>query len=212
MHILLTGATGYIGRRLLNVLLNQGHEVTCCVRNSRLFQQPEPGNGKINVFEADFNNEILIIPEIKSVDAAYYLIHSLSASKGGYAEHEKLTATNFTNLAERLQCKQVIYLGGIANEQELSEHLSSRKAVEEVLKTGNFATTILRAGIIVGSGSASFEIIRDLIEKLPIMVVPRWVNTKCQPIAVKNVIQYLTGVLGNEKHTIRPLISVAQIS
>lgn len=198
MHILLTGGSGYIGRRLLTVLLSEGHDVTCCVRNPELFQTPEPGNGKINVLEADFNNEILITEEIKAVDAAYYLIHSLSSSTGGYAAHEKLTATNFTNLAERLNCKQVIYLGGIANEEDLSEHLSSRKAVEEVLKTGNFSITILRAGIIVGSGSASFEIIRDLIEKLPIMVVPRWVNTKCQPIAVKNVIQFLTGVLGNQ--------------
>lgn len=198
MHILLTGATGYIGRRLLNVLLNLGHEVTCCVRNSKLFQHPERGKGKINVVEADFNNEIISIPDIKPVDVAYYLIHSLSASTSGYAEHEKLTATNFTKLAERFKAKQVIYLGGIANEEELSEHLSSRKAVEDVLKNGNFKTTILRAGIIVGSGSASFEIIRDLIEKLPIMVVPRWVNTKCQPIAVKNVIDYLTGVLMNE--------------
>lgn len=199
MHILLTGVTGYIGRRLLTVLLNQGHEVTCCVRNPQLFQQPEPGRGKINILKVDFVNEISVSPETQNIDVAFYLIHSLSKSKGGYADHEKLTATNFTKLAEGLKCKQVVYLGGIANEEKLSEHLSSRKAVEEVLKSGNFHTTILRAGIIVGSGSASFEIIRDLIEKLPLMIVPRWVNTKCQPIAVKNVIEYLTGVMGNEE-------------
>lgn len=197
MHILLTGATGYIGRRLLNVLLNQGHEVTCCVRNIKMFQQPDPDQGTVHLIETDFNKEISNISNIKPVDAAYYLIHSLAASKGGYEDHEKLTSTNFKNLAEKLHCKQVIYLGGIANEEELSEHLSSRKAVEEILKTGSFATTILRAGIIVGSGSASFEIIRDLIEKIPLMVVPRWVNTRCQPISIVNVIQYLTGVLGN---------------
>ena len=197
MHILLTGSTGYIGRRLLNVLLNQGHEITCCVRNTKLFQLPEPGQGKVHVIETDFNEEISDTADIKPVDAAYYLIHSLARSTQGYTEHEKHTATNFRKLAEQLKCKQVVYLSGIANEEELSEHLTSRRAVEEILKTGDFATTILRAGIIVGSGSASFEIIRDLIEKLPVMVVPRWVNTKCQPIAIKNVIQYLTGVLGN---------------
>ncbi|MCD4730793.1 MAG: SDR family oxidoreductase [Bacteroidales bacterium] len=197
MHILLTGATGYIGRRLLNVLLYQGHEVTCCVRNTKLFQQPEQGQGTVHVLETDFNEEISGTADIKPVDAAYYLIHSLARSTRGYAEHEKHTATNFRKLAEQLKCKQVVYLSGISNEKELSEHLTSRMAVEEILKTGDFATTILRAGIIVGSGSASFEIIRDLIEKLPVMVVPCLVNTKCQPIAVKNVIQYLTGVLGN---------------
>ena len=197
MHILLTGSTGYIGKRLLTVLLKEGHEVTCCVRSAHRFQQMETDSDKIKLIETDFSNDLPELSGIKPVDAAYYLIHSLSGSTKGYEDHEKMTATNFKKLAEKLSCRQVIYLGGIANEEELSEHLSSRKAVEKILKSGNFKTTILRAGIIVGSGSASFEIIRDLVEKLPIMIAPRWINTKCQPIAVKNVIQYLTGVLAN---------------
>jgi uncharacterized protein YbjT (DUF2867 family) len=149
------------------------------------------------VIETDFSEPYSPTDAIGPADAAYYLIHSLAVSTQGYEEHEKMTADNFRKLAEGLDCKQVVYLGGIANEQDLSEHLSSRKAVEDILKSGKYATTILRAGIIVGSGSASFEIIRDLVEKLPVMVAPRWVNTRCQPIAVKNVIQFLTGVLGN---------------
>jgi len=198
MHILLTGATGYIGRRLLTVLLDQGHEVTCCVRNTNRFVVPETANNKsIQLIETDFSSEIIDVSRIGPVDAAYFLIHSMSGSTQGYAEQEKTTASNFTKLAKKLDCKQVIYLGGIANEEELSEHLSSRRAVEGILKEGDFATTILRAGIIVGSGSASFEIIRDLVEKLPVMIAPKWINTKCQPIAIKNVIQYLTGVLMN---------------
>lgn len=198
MHILLTGATGYIGKRLLTVLLEQGHEITCCVRNADRFIHPETKRDtQIKIIETDFSSEIIDITGIGPVDAAYFLIHSMSGSKGGYAEQEKTTAINFRELVQKLECRQVIYLGGIANDKVLSEHLSSRKAVEEILKEGDFATTILRAGIIVGSGSASFEIIRDLVEKLPVMIAPRWINTKCQPIAIKNVIQYLTGVLLN---------------
>ena len=199
MHILLTGATGYIGRRLLTVLLAQGHHVTCVVRNASRFQLPELERGRVQVLESDFTHEVAGIDEVEPVDAAYYLIHSLADSTSGYEVHEKKTAENFRKLADKLQCKQIIYLGGIANENNLSEHLSSRKAVEDILKSGNFTTTVLRAGIIVGSGSASFEIIRDLVEKLPVMIAPSWINTRCQPIAVKNVIQYLTGVLGNSE-------------
>jgi uncharacterized protein YbjT (DUF2867 family) len=196
MHILLTGATGYIGKRLLAVLLNQGHEVTCCVRNAKRFEQSEISHRNIRLIETDFSSDTFSLNDIKPVDAAYYLIHSLSTSTAGYIDHEKTTASNFVKLAEHLHCRQVIYLGGIANDEKLSEHLGSRKAVEEILKASNFATTILRAGIIVGSGSASFEIIRDLVEKLPVMIAPRWIETKCQPIAVRNVIEYLVAVLG----------------
>jgi uncharacterized protein YbjT (DUF2867 family) len=198
MHILLTGATGYIGKRLLPVLLEQGHAVTCCVRDPRRFRYPEKHRERIRLLKTDFNSEVEIDASIEAVDAAYYLIHSMSGQISGYIEREQKTALHFRHLAEKLTCRQVVFLGGIANEEELSEHLESRKAVESVLKEGNFFTTILRAGIIVGSGSASFEIIRDLVEKLPVMLAPKWINTRCQPIAVRNVIQYLTGVLENK--------------
>jgi uncharacterized protein YbjT (DUF2867 family) len=198
MHVLLTGATGYIGKRLLFVLLQHNHEVTCCVRDPLRFQIPEGYEDKIQIIKYDFTRTLDLPKNIKSVDAAYYLIHSLSSSTKGYQKDELNTAIHFKQLAEKLKCKQVIYLGGIANVEELSEHLTSRKGVEDILKTGQYKYTILRAAIIVGSGSSSFEIIRDLVEKLPIMITPKWVNTKCQPIAVGNVINYLIGVLNKE--------------
>ena len=199
MHILLTGATGYIGKRLLYSLLQNGHEVTCCVRDPKRFKKIEGYENFINVIVTDFKSDFQISPNVKKIDAAYYLIHSLATSTTGYEEEEITVAKNFSSLVEQLGGRQVIYLGGIANEHHLSEHLTSRKRVEEILKQGNFYTTILRAAIIVGSGSASFEIIRDLVEKLPVMVTPKWVNTKCQPIAIRNVIDYLIGVLNHEK-------------
>ncbi len=198
MHVLLTGATGYIGKRLLHSLLVEGHTITCCVRNKKRINFLEGNEDRIQIIETDFSKPIESISHIKPVDAAYFLIHSLKSDTGNFYDQESKIAFNFKNLAESIQCKQVIYLGGIANEAKLSQHLSSRKNVESTLQEGHFALTILRAAIIVGSGSASFEIIRDLVEKLPLMITPKWVNTKCQPIAIRNVINYLIGVLHNK--------------
>jgi uncharacterized protein YbjT (DUF2867 family) len=125
------------------------------------------------------------------IDIAYYLIHSMSGGAKNYDELEYASAMNFVDRMNRTRVKQVIYLSGIVNETILSKHLASRKAVEDVLKTGLFAITTLRAGIIVGSGSASFEIIRDLVNKLPVMITPKWLNTKCQPIAIADVLEFL---------------------
>lgn len=130
------------------------------------------------------------------IEVAFYLIHSMSTSSGDFEEMEQLCAINFKERIEQTTAKQVIYLSGIVNEKELSKHLTSRKNVEGILSQSTFALTTLRAGIIVGSGSASFEIIRDLVEKLPVMITPRWLNTKCQPIAIRNVVEYLNGVMG----------------
>jgi hypothetical protein len=127
---------------------------------------------------------------------AYYLIHSMSTQSGDFGSMEEECATNFLNRIEQTNAKQVIYLSGISNAEELSKHLSSRKNVEYILSSNKYALTTLKAGIIVGSGSASFEIIRDLVEKLPFMITPRWLNTKCQPIAIRNVIEFLVGVIG----------------
>lgn len=199
MHILLTGATGYIGKRILPVLLYQGHTVTCCVRDPNRFPVPEDFADQVRVFACDLSEAVPDVSAIDgAVDAAYYLVHSLTTSTEGYEDLELKMARNFRDLAERTGTSQVIYLGGMANEEELSEHLSSRRNVEDELQKGDFHTTILRAAVIVGSGSASFEIIRDLVEKLPVMITPRWVNTHCQPIGVRNVIDYLTGILGKE--------------
>jgi uncharacterized protein YbjT (DUF2867 family) len=123
----------------------------------------------------------------------------MSTESGDFENMEALCATNFKNCIEQTSAKQVIYLSGISNVTELSKHLSSRKKVESILATATFALTTLKAGIIVGSGSASFEIIRDLVEKLPFMITPRWLNTKCQPIAIRNVIAYLMGVIGKQE-------------
>jgi uncharacterized protein YbjT (DUF2867 family) len=130
---------------------------------------------------------------------AYYLIHSMSASLDDFNELEALSAMNFVKLLNHTSARQLIYLGGISNAEKLSKHLESRRNVENILSQARASLTILRAGIIVGSGSASFEIIRDLVEKLPVMVTPKWLNTRCQPIAIRNVIQYLNGVLLHEK-------------
>ncbi|HLN73490.1 MAG TPA: SDR family oxidoreductase [Prolixibacteraceae bacterium] len=198
MKILLTGATGYIGKRLLPVLLQQGCEVVCCVRDKNRF--PTEGiyrDERITVMEADFVREVPPVEAVTDIDAAYYLIHSMSAASGDFEEMERTAAEHFTQLIDQTQARQVIYLGGITNEAVLSKHLSSRKQVEEILGKGRVPLTSLKAGIIVGSGSASFEIIRDLVEKLPVMVTPRWLNTRCQPIAIRNVLEYLSGVLLN---------------
>ena len=120
----------------------------------------------------------------------------MSTQIGDFQDMEEVCATNFRNRIEKTNAKQVIYLSGISNAAELSKHLSSRRNVETILSGSGFALTTLKAGIIVGSGSASFEIIRDLVEKLPFMITPRWLETKCQPIAIRNVVEYLIGVIG----------------
>lgn len=198
MKVLLTGATGYIGKRLLPVLVNNGHYVVCCVRDKSKFHPEELLKGKIEVIEVDLNQAETLINIPKDIDFAYYLVHSMSASKN-YDELEKKSAINFREELNKTNVKQVIYLSGIVNSQSLSKHLTSRKNVESELSKGKFALTTVRAGIIIGSGSASFEIIRDLVEKLPIMIAPKWLKTKCQPIGISDVIKILTGVLNNEE-------------
>ncbi len=198
MKILLTGANGYIGLRLLPLLLEMGHQVVCTVRDAKRLSVDKKIRRQIEIVEIDFleepNSDLLP----KDIDAAYYLIHSMTSSTMDFDEKEEISANNFKTYLSGTNCKQVIYLSGIINEKNLSKHLWSRKNVEEILYKGDYNITVLRAAIIVGSGSSSFEIIRDLCEKLPIMVTPTWVKTRCQPIGIRNVMQYLTGVLGNE--------------
>ena len=199
MKILLTGVTGYIGKRLLPVLLGEGHEVICCVRDKRRFDSSRFQVSTLRVIEVDFLDKDSLEAIPADIDAAYYLIHSMSSAIGNFESLEKESAENFRERITRTSAKQVIYLSGIINSSELSRHLSSRKAVEDTLKQGRYHLTTLRAGIIVGSGSASFEIIRDLVEKLPVMIAPKWLNTRSQPIAIQNVIQFLKGVAFKEE-------------
>jgi uncharacterized protein YbjT (DUF2867 family) len=197
MKILLTGATGYIGKRLLPVLVENGHEVICCVRDISRFNPPSSIKSKIEIIQIDLLNEDSLNKIPKDIDAAYYLVHSMSTSSN-YKSLEQQSAINFKNELNNTAVEHVVYLSGITNEIELSEHLASRKIVEHELGVGNYSLTTLRAGIIIGSGSASFEIIRDLVEKLPVMVTPKWLNTKCQPIGISDVIKYLSKVVLNK--------------
>jgi uncharacterized protein YbjT (DUF2867 family) len=195
MKILLTGTTGYIGQRLLPALLKDGHEIVCCVRDKKRFDIQKYLDERVSIIETNFL-DLKTLKEIPDdIDAAYYLIHSMSAKRQDFEELERISANNFKNRIEQTKAKQVIYLSGIVNDSNLSKHLQSRKTVEEILASGTFHLTTLRAGIILGSGSASFEIIRDLVEKMPVMVAPKWLETKSQPISIRNVIQYLKGVL-----------------
>lgn len=197
MKILLTGVTGYIAQRLLPVLLQNNHEVVCCVRDKKRFKEQNHHTGKLSVIEDDFLDKESLANIPNDIDIAYYLIHSMSTQTGDFESMEQICALNFKERIQKTSTKQVIYLSGIVNETELSKHLESRKNVESILADSTFALTTLRAGIIVGSGSASFEIIRDLVEKLPAMITPRWLKTRCQPIAIRNVIEFLNGVAGN---------------
>lgn len=194
MKILLTGANGYIGTRLLPRLIDEGHTVYALVRSKFRIQIPERFKDKVHVIEGDLlkPESLDIIPT--DIDAAYYLVHSMSYSEE-FLELESQSAKNFVKRIENTLAKQIIYLSGIANEATLSKHLTSRKQVGQILKEGKIPVTILMAGIIIGSGSASFEIIRDLVEKLPIMVAPKWLNHLTQPIGIRDVLDYLIKVL-----------------
>ncbi|MEL7221555.1 MAG: SDR family oxidoreductase [Bacteroidota bacterium] len=193
MRILLTGANGYIGRRLLPVLLEAGHEVVCCVRDRQriaIDHLIDRYADQISFWIVDFLGDVADTPPA-DIDVAYYLIHSLSSSIGNFADKEKRAAQNFCIYLNQTNTRQIIYLSGIVNEDHLSPHLSSRLAVEHTLGEAKAALTVLRAAIIIGSGSASFEILRDLVEKLPVMVAPKWLETRCQPVGIRNVIQCL---------------------
>ncbi|MEO1052706.1 MAG: SDR family oxidoreductase [Bacteroidota bacterium] len=201
MKVLLTGSTGYIGRRLLPSLLARGCEIVCLVRDARRFDHEDfsvEEMAQITIFEADLNDTNSLEHLPKDIDAAYYLVHSMTHTNDDFQHLEEVTAQNFAQYVGKTDARQIIYLGGIANDEHLSKHLTSRRNVEELLKSSGVPVTVLRAAIIIGSGSASFEIIRDLTEKLPVMVTPKWVNNMCQPIGIRNVIQYLDGVLLNE--------------
>ncbi|GAL73142.1 probable oxidoreductase-putative NAD-dependent nucleoside-diphosphate-sugar epimerase [Jejuia pallidilutea] len=198
MNILVTGATGYIGKRLIPFLLNEGHTVICVVRDKLRAEKSYAEDENILVVEADFLKPETLKNIPKKIDVAYYLIHSMSNSSKDFESLEERCAINFKDYIETTDVKQVIYLSGITNEEKLSKHLRSRKNVEERLSSKQYALTIFKAGIIVGSGSSSFEIIRDLVEKLPFMIAPKWLNTKTQPLAVRDVLSFLTKAAGNK--------------
>ncbi|MFT6850681.1 MAG: hypothetical protein ACJATA_001496 [Sphingobacteriales bacterium] len=198
MKLLLTGATGYIGKRLLPVLVENGHEVVCCVRDIKRFSPPDSLKSRIKVIQVDLLDKPSLENIPKDIDGGFYLVHSMSASED-YQELEKKSAINFREAIQKTAAKHIVYLSGIINESSLSKHLESRKNVEIELGKGDFNVTTLRAGIIIGSGSSSFEIMRDLVEKIPVMITPKWLNTKCQPIGISDVIAFLSKTILNPK-------------
>lgn len=197
MKILITGTTGYIAKRLALKLLESKHQLVCCVRDLNRIPDEIEFKENIEFIKIDFlDDETIALP--KDIDVAYYLIHSMSSGNNDFDSLEKKCAEKFKSLLEKTNCKQVIYLSGIVNDSSLSKHLQSRFEVEKTLQSEKYALTTLKAGIIVGSGSASFEIIRDIVEKLPVMVTPKWLNTKTQPIAIRDVLSFLHNSIGKE--------------
>lgn len=194
MRVLLTGANGYIGMRLLPILVKEGHQVICCVRDKNRFSVDTEIKEQVKVIEIDFLKEVDTTNFPTDIDVAYYLIHSMTSSTQDFDKMEARSAQNFNIYMNHSNTQQVVYLSGIVNNDDLSKHLRSRKYVEKLLYEGKYALTVLRAGIIVGSGSSSFEIIRDLCEKLPFMITPKWLNTPTQPIGIRDVLSFLTGV------------------
>lgn len=190
MKVLLTGSTGYIGRRLKQKLLDdESVDLKLLVRNKKTISPTILD--KVEVIEGDTFNKEALKEALKDVEIAYYLIHSLSNEN--YKDLDKISAQNFLDVAEECGVKRIIYLGGLGvKNEDTSEHLLSRIETGEILSSNKSVQTIwLRAGVIIGSGSASFEIIRNLTEKLPVMTTPKWVDTKAQPIAVNDVLSYL---------------------
>ncbi|TNJ42451.1 SDR family oxidoreductase [Tamlana fucoidanivorans] len=199
MTILVTGATGYIGKRLIPMLLHHGHTVVCAIRDRMRADKHYSDEENIFFIEVDFLKPETLKNIPHAIDVAYYLIHSMSNSSRDFKSLEAQCAKNFKTYIEQTDVKQVIYLSGITNDNNLSEHLSSRQQVEQLLKSETYALTTFKAGIIVGSGSSSFEIIRDLVEKLPFMIAPKWLNTKTQPIAVRDVLHFLHRAAGHQE-------------
>lgn len=185
--ILLTGATGYIGGRLLPALLERGHKVRCLARRPEYLQSR--ANGRYEVVAADLANAESLGPALTGVATAFYLVHSMGA-EGGFAEQDCRAAQNFAHTARAAGVRRIIYLGGLGGDKTLSAHLASRQEVGRILRESGVPTIEFRASIIIGSGSLSFEMVRALVTRLPIMTTPRWVRSLAQPIAVEDVIAY----------------------
>lgn len=195
--ICLTGATGYVGGRLGAHLLDTGYRVRCLVRSAaKLNARPWSRDPRVECCEADLLNAESLTDHLRGCRAAYYMVHSMQAVGSKYAEHDIVMARTFAEAAEQAGVDRIIYLGGLGElGDDLSEHLSSRRDVEEALACTAVPVTVLRAAMIIGSGSASFEILRYLVERLPVMITPRWVKTESQPIAIRNVLYYLVACL-----------------
>jgi uncharacterized protein YbjT (DUF2867 family) len=195
--MLVTGATGYIGGRLVPRLLEAGYKVRCLAREPRkLSDRPWAGSPNVEIIRCDIDDPDALRAAMEGCCAAYYLVHSMMVAGADYRERDRVLALGFAKTAEAAGLERIIYLGGLGEiGDKLSEHLASRREVETALASGCVPVTIFRAAMIIGSGSASFEILRYLVERLPIMITPKWVSTESQPIAIRNVLHYLVACL-----------------
>lgn len=192
MNVLVTGATGFVGRRLVTALLAEtAHDVTVLVRDADTYDPPEG----ITVVEGDVLEPGGFEASLEGVDVAYYLIHAMDAS-GDFAARDRRAARNFSLAANAAGIERIVYLSGLGSDaDELSSHLASRREVETILAAGTADVTVLRAAVIVGDGSASFRMVRQLATRLPVMITPQWIKTPCQPIAIDDVVAYCLAVL-----------------
>lgn len=195
--VFVTGATGYIGGRLVPALLETGRRVRCFARDPRKLQARSWwGHPDVEAVAGNLDGVEPLTASMRGCGTAYYLVHSMMSAGKQYRDHDRTLARNFAAAAEAAGVERIIYLGGLGETGEgLSEHLASRRDVEQALASGRTPVTVLRAAMIIGAGSASFEILRYLVERLPVMITPRWVGTESQPIAVQNVLEYLVACL-----------------
>ena len=199
MRILVVGASGYIGGRLVPLLAGRGHELVLASRDVRPLAARFP-DAKVAV--ANLLDASTLPPAVEGVEVAYYLAHSMAAGERGFAERDRQAARNFAQAAARAGIARIVYLGGLGDDSaHLSHHLASRHETGEELAGSGVPVTEFRAAVIIGSGSASFEILRHLTERLPIMITPRWVGTRCQPIGIADVLDYLVGALDHPEAT-----------
>ncbi|QDU07344.1 SDR family oxidoreductase [Gimesia aquarii] len=193
----MTGATGYVGGRLVPELLKRGYRVRCLAREPRKLEERSwCDNPNVEIARSDLSDVAELTAQIRDCSAAYYLIHSMIASGRTYADRDSQLAHNFARAAAEAQIERIIYLGGLGELGEgLSQHLCSRREVEVALGSCGVSVTTLRAAMIIGSGSASFEILRYLVERLPVMITPRWVQTESQPVSIVDVLYWLVECL-----------------
>ncbi|CAN5782839.1 SDR family oxidoreductase [soil metagenome] len=201
MRVLVTGATGYVGGRLVSRLLEDGHEIRCLVRNEAKASR-HPWSDDVQIMLGDVTDAASLDAALEGCDAAYYLVHSMGSSRH-FSADEALGATTFRDAAGRAGTGRIVYLGGIVHGDGLSTHLSSRQKVGEILAEGSVSVTEMRAAVIIGSGSISFEMLRYLTEVLPVMTTPTWVRTRCQPIAIRDVLEYLVAAIHDPSHSSR---------
>jgi uncharacterized protein YbjT (DUF2867 family)/uncharacterized protein YndB with AHSA1/START domain len=206
-RVFLTGATGYVGGRLASRLLDAGYSLRCLARQPRkLVTRVWAQDPRVEIVEGDLSDVDATAEVMRGCGPAFYLVHSMITAGSAYAARDRALATNFSHAAARAGVSRIVYLGGLGETgDDLSEHLASRREVGEILAAGRVPVTTLRAGMIIGSGSASFEILRYLVERLPVMVTPRWVYTDTQPIAIRNVLGYLVDCLATPETAGRTL-------